>query len=94
MGYEKFFIKKNNSQKGDAMTKIDKDIFFCYAIGNKGLCHAWGKGKTQQEAIKECELAVKESIVETPSKHRHRPYAYIVGHDDWWSLKKQIILNH
>jgi len=76
------------------MTKLDTDIFLCCAIGKSGLCHAWGKGKTQEEAIKQCELAVKESLIEKPSKHRHRPYAYIVGHDDWWCLKTQVYLDH
>jgi len=68
--------------------KKDDDFFLCYAIGRRGVAHAWGKGKTQQEAQQQCKLAVSESIREKPSKMRHRPYAYIVGHNDWWSINK------
>mgnify|MGYP000536403554 CR=1 FL=1 len=46
------------------------------------------KGKTEEEAKKECELAVRESIQHSPSKLRHKPYAFIVGHNDWWSINK------
>jgi|TARA_R100001594_G_scaffold115411_1_gene150289 hypothetical protein len=72
-------------------TKKEDDFFLCYAIGRRGVTHAWGKGKTQEEAMKECELAVKESLREKPSKWRHAPYAYVVGHNDWWSLKENSI---
>nr|BAR15121.1 hypothetical protein [uncultured Mediterranean phage uvMED] len=68
--------------------KKDDDFFLCYAIGRRGVSHAWGKGKTQEEAQQQCKLAVSESIREKPSKIRHRPYAYIVGHNDWWSINK------
>jgi hypothetical protein len=68
--------------------KKDDDFFLCYAIGRRGVSHAWGKGKTQEKAQQQCELAVSESIREKPSKMRHRPYAYIVGHNDWWSINK------
>jgi hypothetical protein len=68
--------------------KKDDDFFLCYAIGRRGVSHAWGKGKTQEEAQQQCKLAVSESIREKPSKMRHRPYAYIVGHNDWWSINK------
>jgi len=68
--------------------KKDDDFFLCYAIGRRGVAHAWGKGKTEEEAKKECELAVRESIQHSPSKLRHKPYAFIFGHNDWWSLNK------
>jgi hypothetical protein len=68
--------------------KKDDDFFLCYAIGRRGVSHAWGKGKTQEEAQQQCKLAVSESIREKLSKMRHRPYAYIVGHNDWWSINK------
>ena len=57
--------------------KNENDFFLCYAIGRRGVSHAWGKGKTQEEAQKECELAVRESIQENPSKTRHAPYAFM-----------------
>ena len=31
-----------------------EDFFLCYAIGRRGVTHAWGKGKTQEEAIWKC----------------------------------------
>ena len=68
--------------------KKDDDFFLCYAIGRRGVAHAWGKGKTQEEALKQCEKAVLESIIEKPSKQRHKPYSFIVGHNDWWSINK------
>ena len=53
--------------------KNNDDFFLCYAIGRRGVAHAWGKGKTQEEALKQCEKAVLESIIQTPSKQRHKP---------------------
>ena len=67
---------------------MDKeDFFLCFAIGRRGVSHAWGKGETQEKAISECRLAVFESHFDNakPSKLRHKPYAYIVGHNDWWT---------
>jgi hypothetical protein len=63
--------------------KNNQDFFLCYAIGRQGIAHAWGKGKTQEEAQSQCELAVRES-----NKFRHAPYAFVIGHNDWWSLNK------
>ena len=68
--------------------KNDNDFFLCYAIGRRGVSHAWGKGKTQEEAQQQCELAITESIQHSPSKIRHKPYAFIIGHNDWWSINK------
>ena len=74
--------------------KKDDDYYLCQAIGRRGLTHAWGQGKTPEQAMAQCHKAVKESIADTPSKLRHKPYAYIVGHADWWSLKVQVVLDH
>ena len=63
--------------------KNNQDFFLCYAIGRQGIAHAWGKGKTQEEAQSQCELAVREAY-----KFRHSPYAFVIGHNDWWSLNK------
>ena len=69
------------------MKKDKEDFFLCFAIGRRGVSHAWGKGETQEKAISECRLAVFESHFDNakPSKLRHKPYAYIVGHNDWWT---------
>ena len=72
------------------MTK-SKDYFLCYAFGRRGVCHAWGKGKTMQEALDQCQTAVRESHIEKPSKWRHAPYAFVVGHNEWWSLEENSI---
>jgi hypothetical protein len=50
--------------------------FICHAIGNKGLTHAWGRGRDKVEAELQCKLAVQESLQETPSKIRHFPMTY------------------
>jgi len=68
------------------MKKDKEDFFLCFAIGRRGVSHAWGKGETQEKAISECELAVIESHNAKMSKIRHKPYAYIVGHNDWWTI--------
>ena len=51
-------------------------MFICEAIGNRGLVHAWGRGKDKVEAELQCKLAVSESLQETPSKIRHFPMTY------------------
>ena len=50
--------------------------FICHAIGNRGLIHAWGRGKDRVEAELQCKLAVQESLQERPSKIRHLPMTY------------------
>ena len=55
---------------------IIKKSFICHAIGNKGLIHAWGRGRDKVEAELQCKLAVQESLQETPSKIRHFPMTY------------------
>ena len=66
-----------------SMKKNNDDFFLCYALGSRGTSHAWGKGKTQEEAQQQCELALREG-----KKFRHRPFAFITGHNDWWSLNQ------
>tara|TARA_R100001129_G_scaffold39693_1_gene26742 strand:- start:522 stop:737 length:216 start_codon:yes stop_codon:yes gene_type:complete len=51
-------------------------MFICEAFGNRGLVHAWGRGKNELTARLQCELAVKESLIEKPSKIRHFPMTY------------------
>lgn len=51
-------------------------MFLCEAIGNRGLVHAWGRGKNEVEARIQCRIAVEESLKETPSKIRHFPMTY------------------
>ena len=42
--------------------KNKNDFFLCYAIGRRGVSHAWGRGKTQEEAKKECESYLGHKI--------------------------------
>ena len=51
-------------------------MFLCEAIGNRGLVHAWGRGKNEVEARIQCRIAVEESLKETQSKIRHFPMTY------------------
>jgi len=53
-------------------------MFLCEAIGNRGLVHAWGRGKDEVTAKLQCRMAVEESLKETPSKIRHFPMTYKV----------------
>ena len=57
---------------------FDKKEILCHAIGNRGLAHAWGVGKTEKEAEEQCRLAVKESLEENKTKWRHAPFKYVI----------------
>ena len=67
--------KKQTNIKGTM--KKEKEIL-CHAIGNRGLAHAWGIGKTEKEAEEQCVLAVKESLEENKTKWRHAPFKYVI----------------
>ena len=56
---------------------LDKEIL-CHAIGNRGLAHAWGVGKTEKEAEEQCRLAIKESLEQNKTKWRHAPFKYVI----------------
>tara|TARA_R100001377_G_C3120762_1_gene85825 strand:- start:45 stop:284 length:240 start_codon:yes stop_codon:yes gene_type:complete len=62
---------------GQATTFDEKEIL-CHAIGNRGLAHAWGVGKTEKEAEEQCRLAVQESLEENKTKWRHAPFKYVI----------------
>ena len=66
---------KNKIHRKEVNMKKTKS-YICYAIGNRGLRHAWRTGPTKEEAKKQCKLAVKESIDDNPSKVRHAPFSY------------------
>ena len=69
---------KNIKVNVDRLKKLGilNKSFICHAIGNRGLTHAWGRGKDRVEAELQCKLAVQESLQETPSKIRHFPMTY------------------
>ena len=56
---------------------LDKEIL-CNAIGNRGLAHAWGVGKTEKEAEEQCRLPIKEPLKENKTKWRHAPFKYVI----------------
>jgi len=56
---------------------LDKEIL-CHAIGNRGLAHAWGVGKTENETEEQFRVAIKESLEEKKTKGRHAPFKYVI----------------
>ena len=68
---------KNKERDIEKVNLLDEEIL-CHAIGNRGLAHAWGVGKTEKEAEEQCRLAVKESLEENKTKWRHAPFKYVI----------------